>query len=128
MRPDSGTDPAIGMTAPTLNGFRFDGSPFAIAPDGRAKMVVFLAHWCPHCNREVPVLQSWAAADGVPGDLDIIGVSTAVNARRDNYPPSRWIVDKGWTWPVLADSANSDAATAYGVSAFPTFVIVGAAR
>jgi cytochrome c biogenesis protein CcmG/thiol:disulfide interchange protein DsbE len=124
--PETGADSAIGVTAPTLNGFHFDGSPMAIAPDGRAKMVVFLAHWCPHCNREIPVLQSWAAAGGVPADLDIIGVSTAVNAQRDNYPPSRWIVDKAWTWPILADSANSDAAVAYGVGGFPTFVIVGA--
>ncbi len=89
-------------------------------------MLVFLAHWCPHCNREIPVLQSWAAAGGVPAGLDIIGVSTAVNAQRDNYPPSKWIADKEWTWPVLADSAASDAAIAYGVGAFPNFVIVGA--
>ena len=124
--PETGADPAIGMTAPTLNGFHFDGSPIGIAPDGRAKMVVFLAHWCPHCNREIPVLQSWAGGGGVPADLDIIGVSTAVNAQRDNYPPSEWIADRAWTWPVLADSADSDAAHAYGVGGFPTFVIVGA--
>jgi cytochrome c biogenesis protein CcmG/thiol:disulfide interchange protein DsbE len=126
MLPNSGTDPAIGMTVPTLKGFHFDGSPMEIAPGGHAKMVVFLAHWCPHCNREIPVLQSWADAGGVPADLDIIGVSTAVNAQRENYPPSRWIVDKAWTWPVLADSANSDALTAYGLGRFPSFVIVGA--
>jgi cytochrome c biogenesis protein CcmG/thiol:disulfide interchange protein DsbE len=123
---DADADPAIGMTAPTLNGFGFDGSPIDIVPGGRAKMVVFLAHWCPHCNREIPVLQSWADDGGVPADLDIIGVSTAVNPQRDNYPPSEWIADKGWTWPVLADSADSEAATAYGVWAFPNFVIVGA--
>jgi cytochrome c biogenesis protein CcmG/thiol:disulfide interchange protein DsbE len=119
-------DPAIGMTAPTLSGFHFDGSPIDITPGGRAKMVVFLAHWCPHCNREIPVLQSWAAGGGVPADLDIVGVSTAVSAQRDNYPPSKWIADKAWTWPVMADSANSDALAAYGVGSFPTFVIVGA--
>ena len=124
--PDGEPDPAIGMTPPTLRGFHFDGSPMDITPGGRAKMVVFLAHWCPHCNREIPVLQSWASAGGVPADLDIIGVSTGVNAQRDNYPPSRWIVDKAWTWPVLADSADSDALTAYGVGRFPSFVIVGA--
>ncbi len=88
-------------------------------------MVVFLAHWCPHCNREVPVLLSWAKAGGVPADLDVIGVSTGVSAQRDNYPPSKWLAGKGWTWPVMADSAASDAAIAYGLGAYPTFVIVG---
>jgi cytochrome c biogenesis protein CcmG, thiol:disulfide interchange protein DsbE len=124
--PESGDDSAIGLTAPTLQGFHFDGSPIDITPGGRAKMVVFLAHWCPHCNREIPVLQGWAAGGGVPADLDIIGVSTAVSAQRDNYPPSKWIVDKKWIWPVMADSNKSDAANAYGVAGFPTFVIVGA--
>jgi len=124
--PEAGNDTAVGMTAPTLKGFTFSGSPIDITPGGRAKMVVFLAHWCPHCNREIPVLQQWAAAGGVPADLDIIGVSTAVTAQRDNYPPSTWLVNKQWTWPALADSENSDAATAYGVAGFPTFVIVGA--
>jgi cytochrome c biogenesis protein CcmG, thiol:disulfide interchange protein DsbE len=124
--PESGADTAIGMTAPTLTGFNFDGTPVEITSGGRAKMVVFLAHWCPHCNNEIPVLQGWSDAGGVPADLDIVGVSTAVNAQRDNYPPSKWLVDKAWAWPILADSANSDAAQAYGVSGFPTFVLVGA--
>jgi thiol-disulfide isomerase/thioredoxin len=114
------------MQAPTLRGFDFDGAPLDTAATGRPKMLVFLAHWCPHCNREIPVLQSWAAAGGVPAGLDIVGVSTAVDPQRDNYPPSKWVDDKAWTWPVLADSAASDAAAAYGVAAFPTFVIVGA--
>ncbi len=124
--PAAGADSAIGMTAPTLSGFTFDGSPIDITPSGRAKMVVFLAHWCPHCNREIPVLQSWAAAGGVPADLDIVGVSSAVTAQSDNYPPSKWLAGAEWVWPVLADSAESDAAAAYGVGGFPTFVIVGA--
>ncbi|MEO8266240.1 MAG: TlpA disulfide reductase family protein [Ilumatobacteraceae bacterium] len=123
---DSGADTAIGMTVPTLSGFGFDGAPIDITPGGTAKMVVFLAHWCPHCNNEIPVLQSWAEAGGVPQGLDIIGVSTAVNAQRDNYPPSKWMVAREWAWPVLADSVASDAAVAYGVGGFPTFVIVGA--
>ena len=123
---ESGADTAIGMTVPTLSGFRFDGTPIDITPGGTAKMVVFLAHWCPHCNNEIPVLQSWAEAGGVPPGLDIIGVSTAVNAQRDNYPPSKWMVAKEWGWPMLADSVASDAAVAYGIGAFPSFVIVGA--
>ena len=124
--PDAGEDLAIGMTVPTLRGFRFDGSAIDIVPDGRAKMVVFLAHWCPHCNREIPVLQGWAEAGGVPPDLDIVGVSTAVSSQRENFPPSQWLIASEWSWPLLADSVNSDAAIAYGIGGFPSFVIVGA--
>ncbi len=125
--PTDSSDPAIGLKAPTMHGFTFDGSPIDITPGGgRAKMVVFLAHWCPHCNREIPVLLQWADSGGVPANLDIIGVSTGVSAQRDNYPPSKWIVSKGWKWPVMADSATSDAARAYGLAAYPTFDIIGA--
>ncbi|MEA3185594.1 MAG: hypothetical protein QOJ74_2071 [Ilumatobacteraceae bacterium] len=125
--PDSGVDPAVGLTPPTLQGFTFDGTPIDITPGGgRAKMVVFLAHWCPHCNREIPVILHWADTIGVPSNLDIVGVSTGVSAQRDNYPPSKWIVSMGWKWPVMADSVNSDAAVAYGLVAYPTFAIIGA--
>ncbi|MGZ4792758.1 MAG: TlpA family protein disulfide reductase [Ilumatobacteraceae bacterium] len=126
----SGVDQsANGVTPPTLKGFTFAGAPIDITPgtpNGRAKMVVFLAHWCPHCNREIPVIEAWAAAGGVPADLDIIGVSTGVSAQADNYPPSQWIVKMKWKWPVMADSPDNQAALAYGVGGYPTFVIIGA--
>jgi len=121
-------DTSIGSTPPTLEGFAFDGSPMSITPGatGRATMVVFLAHWCPHCNAEIPVLIEWNESGGVPDNLDVIGVSTAVFEDRDNYPPSKWIDDKGFPWPVMADSNESDAAIAYGVTGFPTFTLIDA--
>jgi thiol-disulfide isomerase/thioredoxin len=122
----SGADSSVnGKTPPTLNGFTFAGSPIDVTPGGTAKMVVFLAHWCPHCNREIPVIEQWAAAGRVPQGLDIIGISTAVTNQRDNYPPSEWLQRMNWTSPVMADSANGDAARAWGVGGFPTIVIVG---
>ena len=124
---DSGDDSAIGLTAPTLNGFAFDGSTLSVTPgDGKPYMVVFLAHWCPHCNDEVPRLIEWKESGAVPADLQVIAVSTAVASDRPNYPPSQWVVNKAWPWPVMADSKAMDAARAYGVSGYPFFVIVGA--
>jgi thiol-disulfide isomerase/thioredoxin len=119
-------DTSIGSVAPTLEGFTFDGSAMSIAPGatGRPMMVVFLAHWCPHCNAEIPVLIEWNESGGVPSNLDVIGVSTAVFDDRDNYPPSEWIRDKKFPWPVLADSVTSDGAVAYGVTGFPSFALI----
>ena len=125
--PETGTDPAIGVMAPALNGHAFDGSNLSVTPgDGKPYMVVFLAHWCPHCNREVPRLIEWQASGAIPADLQIVGVSTAAASDRPNYPPSQWVIDKGWPWSVMADSEAMDAAQAYGVSGFPFFTIVGA--
>jgi cytochrome c biogenesis protein CcmG, thiol:disulfide interchange protein DsbE len=122
---DETADAALGQPAPALNGYSFDGSPLEVAPGGSAKMVVFLAHWCPHCNREVPRLLEWQESGRVPEGLEVIGVATATDDTSPNYPPSAWLADFGWTWPTLADSAERTAAQAYGVSGFPFFVIVG---
>jgi cytochrome c biogenesis protein CcmG, thiol:disulfide interchange protein DsbE len=119
------TDTAVGQQAPQLSGFTFDGSPVVVDPSKGPVMLVFLAHWCPHCNREIPELLKWKDSGAVPDDLQVIAVATAVNPDRDFYPPSSWIVDKGWTWPVLADSETSEAAQAMGVSGFPFSVIIG---
>lgn len=119
-------DPSVGQPAPALNGLSFDGSPVSVTPgDGRAYMVVFLAHWCPHCNAEIPQLIEWKEAGSVPEGLEVIGVSTSVASDRPNYPPSAWTVATGWPWAIMADSSAMDAAAAYGVTGFPFFAIIG---
>lgn len=119
-------DSAVGVVAPTLNGKSFDGTPVSVTPgDGRAYMVVFLAHWCPHCNAEVPRLIKWKESGSVPEGLEVIGISTSVASDRPNYPPSQWSLATGWPWPVMADSTNLDAATAFGVTGFPFFAVIG---
>lgn len=118
-------DSAVGTVAPVLSGFGFDGTPMTIDVSKGPVMLIYLAHWCPHCNAEVPRLLEWKASGAVPADLQVIGVATAVSADRANYPPSEWLAGEGWDWPVLADSADSDAALAYGVSSLPFLTIIG---
>ena len=121
------TDPAVGLTAPTLRGTDYSGADVTIAPGtGGPMMIVFLAHWCPHCNDEIPVLLEWRDSGDMPAELQVFGVSTAVSDERPNYPPGEWLRDKGWEWPVLADDAQLTAANTYGVTGFPFFVIVDA--
>jgi thiol-disulfide isomerase/thioredoxin len=122
--PAEGADPAIGQTAPTLSGYTFDGSPVSIDPSKGPVMLVYLAHWCPHCNREVPQLLAWKASGAVPADLQVFAVTTAVDPTRPNYPPSSWIAGLEWSWPVLADSQTQDAAVAMGLTSYPYVVIL----
>ena len=119
-------DPAIGSTIPTVTGATFDGKPVRIAPDGKAKIVLFVAHWCPHCRREVPLLTTELRRTPLPENVEMITISTGVNADAPNYPPSKWLADVHWPTPVLADDSGSDAAAAYGLSGYPYFVFVGA--
>jgi thiol-disulfide isomerase/thioredoxin len=120
--PDSGTDPAVGTVAPTLAGKSFDGSAVDIAPDGTGKLVLFVAHWCPHCQREVPLLVDHLKTTKLPAGVELVTVATATTDTRPNYPPSTWLDKEGWTAPVLADDADGTAAQAYGLPGFPYLV------
>ena len=113
------------VVAPPLVGQDYAGNDVEVVPgtDG-PQMVVFLAHWCPHCNAEIPVLQQWEASGAIPEDLSIVGVSTAAREDAENYPPSEWIEAVGWEWPVIADDDGA-LAEAYGVNAFPYMVFIG---
>ena len=120
---DTAGDPAVGMTLPTLEGHDQSGAPMTIGADGRPTMIMFVAHWCPHCQREVPVVQQWVDDGRLPEGVDLVSVSTAIDPSRPNYPPDAWLADKGWTAPVLVDADNS-AAQAVGLSAYPFFVAI----
>jgi cytochrome c biogenesis protein CcmG, thiol:disulfide interchange protein DsbE len=118
-------DAAVGKTPPTLTGYGFDGTPVSITPGGGSpQLVLFVAHWCPHCQREVPKIVSWVAAGRPPKDLKISAVSTAVSKDAPNYPPSAWLSKVGFTAPVMADSAAQDAAKAWGLPGYPYFVLL----
>ncbi len=119
-------DPAVGETIPTVTGQSFDGTPITIEPTGKAQILLFVAHWCPHCRREVPRIAAHLAEDPLPDDVTLTTISTAVAEARGNYPPQTWLEDEDWPFPVLVDSAESAAATAFGLSGFPYFVAVDA--
>jgi thiol-disulfide isomerase/thioredoxin len=123
--PADGDDPALRQQAPVVEGHDLTGKEVAAPVDGEPTVVLFLAHWCPHCQREVPVVQDYVDAGHVPEGANLVAVATAMDPARPNYPPSSWLEREGWTPPVLADGDGS-AAGAYGLSAFPYWVAVDA--
>jgi cytochrome c biogenesis protein CcmG/thiol:disulfide interchange protein DsbE len=124
---DPEADAAVGLAAPVITGQQFDGADITIGGETEGPtMLVFLAHWCPHCNDEIPEIVKLRDQGDLPAELNIIGISTAVVEDRENYPPSEWIVDKDWTWPVLADTIDADAFQLYGGSGFPYTVMLNA--
>ncbi len=121
-----GSDRALGQELPSIKGQDFTGRRVSITDDGRPKVVVFLAHWCPHCQAEVPVLQQWFDSGATHGDLDVYSIVTATDPAKPNYPPSDWLGAEGWTARVLLDDESSSAATFAGVTSYPFFVFVDA--
>jgi thiol-disulfide isomerase/thioredoxin len=118
------SDPVVGETAPSLAGQQFDGAPISIEPDGKPKVVMFLAHWCPHCQAEVPRIQEWLDENGMPTDVELYTVATGTTSSRSNFPPGNWLRDEGWSVPTLVDDEQSSAANAYGLSSYPFFVVL----
>jgi len=119
---------AIGSPAPAVTGASFDGTPVSIVPDdGTPTLVLFVAHWCPHCQAEVPLLVDWIASGASPDGVDIVTVSTSVDPSLDNYPPSAWLQEVDWPTPVLADDAGGSVAQAYGLGSFPYYVVLDGA-
>lgn len=117
---------AQGLAAPTVSGHDYAGNSVQIANDGRAKAIVFLAHWCPHCQAEVPRVQKWLDAGRNTTGVDLYSVSTAANSGRDNYPPSQWLEREGWTTPVVVDDKAGSIHSAFGSGGFPFWVFVNA--
>jgi len=122
---EKGSDAAVGMTAPDITGFGLDGNPVAFT-NGVPRAVVFLAHWCPHCQAEVDDLTKFLATHDWPTGVEIQTISTWVDTGRGNYPPSKWLDRVSWPFPVLADDASFTAANALGLTGTPMWVFIDA--
>ena len=116
--------PAPALSEPTDRG-RFDS-----ATSGRPYLVEFFAVWCPHCQREVPVVNAIEKTDGAR--IDVI----AVPASPFGYDKSSMLSATdlatfaqrfGVTYRIGFDGFFGSAYD-YGVATFPTFYLVGADR
>ena len=118
----------IGAAAPAFKAQpNNSGDPIMVDPaDGTVRLIGFFAHWCPHCQREVPRVSQWLAENGLPEEIEIIAISTAVREGAPNYPPSEWLVNENWPTQVIVDSEESELATAYGLGGFPYWILVDA--
>lgn len=122
-----GADPAIGMMAPEVIGQGFNGNSVTTKTDA-PQMIVFLAHWCPHCQREVPLLVQWERDGQVPAGLEVMAVATATNPTNPNFPPSEWLTREQFPalWPVMADDGENKAGQAFGATGYPFIVLLDA--
>jgi len=120
-----GADLALGLPIPDVVGADFAGNEVRISRDGRPKILIFLAHWCSHCQAEVPVVHDWVDAGSLPEGLDLIGVATSTTSTRPNFPPSAWLESEDWDIPTIVDDAEYSVSTAFGLDAFPFWVFVG---
>lgn len=120
-------DPTLGTSAPVVTSEDFAGNPVTVPTPGEATIVVFLAHWCPHCQAEFPrLLDTWITPD-LPDGVEVVAIPTAQAADQPNWPPSEWMLEgqPAWDEPVLLDTPAQDVARALGVTSYPFFLVIG---
>ena len=94
--------------------------------DDGPMMVVFLAHWCPHCNDEIPVVLEWRDSGAIPDDLQVVGVSTAVSAGAAELPARPVAGRQGLGLADHGRRRRTHRRPPTAAPAFPFFVVVGA--
>lgn len=119
-------DPATGQPAPVAIGTDYNGEPSSIGDSGEPQIIAFLAHWCSHCQAEVPRLVTAMAGGSTIDGVEVVGVATATNSTRGNYPPAAWLDAEGWTGGVLMDNSESAVLQVYGLGSFPAWAAVKA--
>ena len=124
--PDSGADPMVGTVIPSVTGQQFDGKQLTIAADGKPHIIMVVAHWCPHCQAEVPRIQSWLDKAGMPADVELVTVATSNDPAKGNFPAADWLRREKWSVPTIVDDKQSQAGAAFGVSGFPYFIVTDA--
>lgn len=124
-------DPAIGMRPPTIFGEAPDGTGHTVSPDlADPTLLVFLAHWCPACDEELPVYAELAASGLFPDNLNVYAVLTSITPGRPGFPPAQWLADGGWEFDTIVDMPDMDrggefvASSAYGLTATPFSVLI----
>lgn len=119
-----GPDHALGMTMPTIEGFdAYSDAAMTIDPtDGRKRVWMIWAHWCPFCQEELPIVNAWwpESSANYP-TVDLITVTTSIDPSRGN-PLDPYLEAQQFTFPVLVD-ADTTIAAQMGVNAFPFWMV-----
>ena len=118
------TDTAVGMAMPEISGQDAAGNDVAITNDGKAKLIVAIAHWCPVCADEIPVVRDWYAATTLPANVEMYSLAIFTDPTRANFPPGGFLTGQAWNLPLILDDPVSTAASALGAHAVPFWILV----
>ena len=104
------------FSAPALHGGTFDWTSVR----GKPTVLAVWAPWCPHCQKELPILSEAVARHS---GVQMVSVATSI----DQAPgPSvdGYMSDHHLTFPVGIDDASNTLGRGLGVSGFPTVYYV----
>ena len=122
---DAANDPAVlgEMTLASISGPEYyTGAEATYAPtDGKARVWLIWAHWCPYCQAELPDLNTWwpENASRFP-DVELVTVTSAIDDSRAN-PVVEYLDTEQFSFPVIFDESGA-VSQKFGTAAFPFWV------
>ena len=106
------------FSAPGLDGTRISWDDYRGAPT----VLAVWASWCPHCQKELPVLAR--VADEYPG-VQLVSVTSSIGLE-PGPSPEEYMRDNDLTFPVAVDDSDNTIAAALGIDGYPTIYFVNA--
>jgi len=116
-------EPAANFDAPIILGTDINGNQISTDSE-EPKILLFLAHWCSHCQQEVKTIQKWINENGNPDPIKIYSILTSINSNQPNFPPDKWLESENWSSPTFVDNDQDGVAKHFGIRGFPFWVIV----
>lgn len=116
----------VGATAPEFS-VSTDAGPFDLATVSTPVFLEVFATWCPHCQHEVPIVDT--IAKQYAGRVAFVGVTGSPYGIDESSPENQadvdnWVQKLGVTYPVAFDP-NLTVANAYLQGGYPTIVMIG---
>lgn len=117
---------SVGQAAPSFTLSTTAGPFDSSNAGGKPTLLELYATWCPHCQREVPVIDGLYAE--YKGRANIVGVSASPLGMDQTTPESQadvvaFMQRFGVTYPIAFDP-NLDVAKKYLQGGFPTIVLI----
>ena len=119
-------DAALGIALGDVTGPEYySETDVTIDPaDGTTRAWLVWAHWCPHCQRELPPLSEWYEANAANyPNVELVSISTSIDDSRGN-PLVPYLDELQLTFPAIVD-ADLMLAEQLGANAFPFWVFTG---
>jgi len=121
--PNSGVDSASGKFSPVINHKISNDNPIVSYPENTPTIFLFVAHWCPFCQEELPEVIQWIEEDQIlEKGVKVVLIVTSIDSEKPNYPPDAWLFNEKWQYPVIYDDQKNLIAEHFGVSYFPSWV------
>lgn len=110
---------AIGNDAPHFELKDNNGKVVSLSDfEGKTIVLDFWGTWCPPCLDEVPKLKSFYEKN----KKDIVLIGIACNEEKDDWYAA--IKNYDLKWPQLINSDKNDVAVLYGISKYPTKIVI----